>query len=70
MLGILLCVVAEIFRGLAVCLCVACSLGSSRNGVDIGFASFYPAVCLRRGTEDAEATEIEIEEVGRRIDGA
>ena len=69
-LSILLRVVAQELSGLAVLLGVAGALRSSCDGVDIRCVALNAVVSLRTGTEDAEATEVEIEEIGRRVDGA
>ena len=43
--------------------------GCPGNGIDIGASVLYLAVGLGRGSENTESAEIEIEEVGRRVDG-
>ena len=48
MFCILLGIVAQIFRSLAVGLCVTSALSRTRNGVDIRLASLYAAVRLGR----------------------
>ena len=62
-LGILLRVVAQILGTLAVGLGIARTLGGACNGVDIGLASFYAAMRLRRRTEDAETAKVEVEQI-------
>ena len=68
MLGVLLQVVAQELCPPAVGLCIARALRRSGNGVDVGFAPLNAAVRLRTLPEDAETTEVEIEEVGTRVD--
>ena len=62
--SVFLCVVSQIFRSLSVSLCVAGALCRSCNGVNESLASFNAAVGLGRRAEDAEAAEVEVEEVG------
>ena len=78
-LGVLLRVVAQEFGTLAVSLGVACALRRAGNRVDVSVEgssvravghTFDAAVRLRRGAEDAETAEVEVEEVGRGIDAA
>ncbi len=47
---------------------IAGALRGSGNGVDIGMAPFDAAMGFGRGAEDAEAPEVEIEQIGRRVD--
>ena len=78
-LGVLLRVVAQEFGTLAVSLGVARALRCAGNRVDVSVEgssvravghTFDAAVRLRRGAEDAETAEVEVEEVGRGIDAA
>ena len=69
-LCILLGVGAQVLGSTSVFVAVAGTARSSGYGVDISRSSLYSAVCLRRGSEDAEAAEVEVEEVGRGIDAA
>ena len=70
MLSVFLRVVAQELSGTAVLVGVARALGSTGDRVDICGVAFDAVVGLRAGAEDAEAAEIEIEEIGRRVDGA
>ena len=54
-------VVAQVFRILAVFLHIAGAFGRAGNRVDVCSAIADAAVCLGRGTKDAESAEIEIE---------
>ena len=67
-LGVLLGVGQKPFGPLAVQRRVSGAESRARDGVDRGAAVLDLAVRLGRGAEDAEAPEIEIEEVGRGID--
>ena len=68
--GVLLGVVQQTSGGSLVFLAVACASGGTCYGVDVGPSVGDAAVRFGRGTEDAEASEVEVEEVGRRIDAA
>ena len=67
-LGILLGVVAQELGSLAVLLHVARTLGGTSDGVDESLVAHDAVVGLGRRTEDTETSEIEVEEVGRRVD--
>ena len=67
-LGVFLRVVPEGFGALPVDLDIARAEGRPGYRVDGRVSVSYLAVGLGRGAEDAEASEIEIEEVGRGID--
>ena len=49
---------------------VSRAAGGASNGVDDGLPSLDAAMRLRRGAEQAEAAEVEIKQVGRRVDAA
>ena len=83
MLRILFRIVAQVFCVLLVLVRITRTTSRSCDGVDVGLirgnasprresasGGFYAAVCLGRRTEDAESSEIEIEEIRRRIDAA
>ena len=67
-LGILLGVIAQILSVLLILHQVAGALGGARYGVDVGAPVADAAVGLGRRAEDAEASEVEIKQVGRGID--
>ena len=57
--------------GSSVCLLASCSACRSGDGVDERHpVVFDAAVRLRRRAEDAEATEVKVEEIGRRVDAS
>ena len=68
MLGILLRVVSEELRPFAVGLGISRAPGSAGDGIDESPPILDAAMRLRTGTEDAEASHVEIEEVGRGVD--
>ena len=74
MLGILLWIIAQVFCSSTVCLSVARPFRRTSNRInkctESGVLPCNSAVCLWRRAEDAEASEVEIEEVGRGIDAA
>ena len=70
MLGILLRIVSQILCPLTVCLLVARTLRGSSDRINISLLAFDAAMCLRRRAEDAEAAEVEVEEVRRGVDAA
>ena len=63
MFCILLGIIAQVFGSLAIGLCIACTLGSACDGVDVGLLSLYATMRLGRRTEDTETAEVEVEEV-------
>ena len=69
-LSVFLRVVAQELSGPAVLFGIARALGSTGDGVDIRRVALNAVVGLRAGAEDAEAAEVEIEEIRRRVDGA
>ena len=69
-LGILFRICQQGFRALFVDGNVARAEGSTRNGVDACMVVCHLAVCLRRRTEDAEASEVEIKQIRRRVDAS
>ena len=64
MLGILLGVVSQKLSTFTVSLCIARALGGAGNRIDVGLISLYTTMCLRRRTEDSEASEVKIEKIG------
>ena len=70
MFGVLFRVGKQGFGQLSVGFLVSAPSGGAGNGVDGGLPVFYPAMGLGRGTEDAESSEIEVEQVRRGIDAA
>ena len=56
--GILLGIVSQIFGIFPVCVWITRTLGGTCYGVDISFLTFYAAMCLGAGAEDAESTVI------------
>ena len=64
MLSIFFRVVSQILCTFAVGLGIACSLRRTSDGIDVSLLSFDATMCLRRRTEDAETTEVEIEQIG------
>ena len=70
MFGVFLGVVAQIFRIFTVLLLVARPWCRTRYGVDERLALFDGAMRLRRGPEDTESAEIEIEEIRRGINAS
>ena len=69
MLRVLLWVVQQKLDRLHILLVVARPFRRSRDGIDADLPAADLAVGLGRGAEDAESPEIEIEEVGRGVDG-
>ena len=67
-LGVLLRVGQQGFGQFPVGLFISAAARSSRYRVDVGVVSFNAAVCLGRGAEYAERTEVEIKQIWRRID--
>ena len=66
-LGVFLGVVAQVFSPLAVGLGVAGALRRAGYGVDVSLAPLYAAVGLGRRAEYAEASEVEVEQIGRGV---
>ena len=67
-LGILLGVVAQVLRSLAVGLGIARALGGAGDGVNISLAPLNPAMRLGTASEYPDPAEVEIEQVGTRVD--
>ena len=68
--GVLFGVVVQVPGIEGVLLCIAGALRGSGNGVDVGMAAFDTAMGFGRRAENAEAPEVEIEQIGRRVDAA
>ena len=74
-LSILLGIVAQILSTFAISLCIASTLGGAGNRVDVGSeftrrrtvgssgCCFNTTVCFWRRTEDAETTEVKVEQI-------
>ena len=63
-LSVLLGIIAQIFSTHTVSLSIARTLGSSCDGVDVSLTTFDAAMCLGRRAKDAEASEVEVEQIG------
>ena len=68
--GVLFGVVVQVPGIEGILLCIAGALRGSGNGVDIGMAAFDAAMGFGGRAENAEASEVEIEQIGRRVDAA
>ena len=69
-LGILLGIIAQILRILPVLFRISRTFRSTGDGVYISFLAHNTAMRFRAGTEDAEAAEVEIEQVWTWVDTA
>ena len=70
MLRVLFRIGKQCFRQFAVFYRISGTAGCSGNRVDVGTSVFNFTVSLRRRTENAVSSEIEIEKIRRRVDAA